>query len=93
MFISEYLNIDYEALDDAGVFDAVLEKDSAFFINVQRLKQTEEPLFIGAYERINNFFRGIATILEAAEKKGEEDKFFREAFSDLFMPAPNTTLK
>lgn len=79
MFISEYLNIDYEALDDAGVFDAVLEKDSAFFINVQRLKQTEEPLFIGAYERINNFFRGIATILEAAEKKGEEDKFFREA--------------
>lgn len=79
MFVSEYLEIDYEDLDDAGVFDAVLEKDSAFFINLQRLKRTDEPEFVHSYERIQRFFTDIATILEAAESKNETDKFFREA--------------
>lgn len=79
MFISEYLDIDYERLEDEGVFDAVLEKDSAFFINVQRLKQTLEPEFLNSYKRIQKFFTEIATILEAAEKKDRSDKFYREA--------------
>ena len=79
MFVSEYLNIDYEDLDDAGVFDAFLEKDSAFFINIQRLKQTEEPEFLHSYERIRAFFTSIATILESADKKELSDKFYRTA--------------
>ena len=79
MFVSEYLDIDYEDLDDAGVFDAVLEKDSAFFINVQRLKQTEESEFLHSYERIREFFTSIATILESADKKDVSDKFYRAA--------------
>lgn len=79
MFVSEYLNIDYEDMDDAGVFDAILEKDSAFFINVQRLKKTEVPEFIHSYERIRNFFTSIATILEAADSKDQSDKFYRAA--------------
>ena len=81
MFVSEYLDIDYEDLDDAGVFDAVLEKDSAFFINVQRLKQTEEPEFLHSYERIRDFFTSIATILESADKKDISDKFYRAALN------------
>lgn len=79
MFVSEYLEIDYEELDDAGVFDAVLEKDSAFFINVQRLKQTAVPEFLGSYTRIQEFFAKIAEILDAADNKSPSDKFFREA--------------
>lgn len=79
MFVSEYLRIDDEDLYDAGVFDAVLEKDSAFFINVQRLKQTEEPEFLHSHERIRQFFTSIATILEAAENKDRSDKFYRAA--------------
>ena len=79
MFVSEYLDIDYEDLDDAGVFDAVLEKDSAFFINVQRLKLTEESEFLHSYERIREFFTSIATILESADKKDVSDKFYRAA--------------
>ena len=81
MFVSEYLDIDYEDLDDAGVFDAVLEKDSAFFINVQRLKQTEEPEFVHSYERIRDFFTSIATILESADKKVISDKLYRAALN------------
>ena len=81
MFVSEYLDIEYEDLEDAGVFDAVLEKDSAFFINVQRLKQTEEPEFLHSYERIREFFTSIATILESADKKDVCDKFFRAALN------------
>lgn len=79
MFVSEFLKIDYEELEKAGVFDAVIEKDSAFFINLQRLKRTEEPEFVHSYERIQKFFTNIATILEAAESRDEKDIFFREA--------------
>ena len=81
MFVSEYLDIDYEELDNIGVFDAVLEKDSAFFINIQRLKQTGEPEFVHSYERIRSFFLDIATILEAADEKADSDKFYRAALN------------
>ena len=63
------------------MFDAVLEKDSAFFINVQRLKKTEVPEFIHSYERIRNSFTSIATIPEAADSKERSDKFFRAALA------------
>ncbi len=83
MFVSEYLDIDYEDMDDAGVFDAVLERDSAFFINVQRLKKTEVPEFIHSYEQIRAFFTSIATILEAADEKKQSDKFYRAALNQF----------
>ena len=61
MLVSDYFNLDYEDLDDAGIFDAVLEKDSAFFINIQRLKETNCPEFQESYSRIREFFESIAT--------------------------------
>lgn len=75
MIISEYLNIDYEDLDAVGVFDAVFKKGSAFYINVQRQKLTEETKFLQSYERIKDFFTSIATILESADKMDISDKF------------------
>ncbi len=79
MLISDYFNLDYDDLKDAGIFDAVLEKDSAFFINIQRLKETKCPEFKESYSRIREFFESIATLLDAAEVKGIEDKFYRAA--------------
>lgn len=79
MLISDYFNLDYEDLDDAGIFDAVLEKDSAFFINIQRLKETNCPEFQESYSRIREFFESIAVLLEAAESKSNDDKFYRVA--------------
>ena len=42
MFVSDYFELEderYEQFIDMGVFDALLDKDSSFFINVIRLKK------------------------------------------------------
>ena len=44
MLLSDYLQIG-EALENVGVFDPVLDKDNAFFINIQRLKETTTSEF------------------------------------------------
>ena len=43
MFVSDYLQLNEEQFDhfvEMGVFDALLDKDSNFFINVIRLKKS-----------------------------------------------------
>ena len=82
MLLSDYLQIG-EALENVGVFDPVLDKDNAFFINIQRLKETTTPEFEGSYERINDFFRKIIKLLDRAEQKNVKDTYFRAAF-DIF---------
>ena len=80
MFVSEYIGI--ENLEAAGVFDAVMDRDSHFFINILRLKATTVPEFKESYEKVNEFFRGIAKLLAAASVKDtSKDKFFRAAFA------------
>lgn len=54
MFLSDYLEIG-DSLENIGVFDPVLDKDNAFFINIQRLKETTTPEFQDSYEKINDF--------------------------------------
>ena len=72
-----------EALENIGVFDSVLDKDNAFFINIQRLKATTTPEFKGSYDRINDFFRKIIKLLDRAEQKSVKDIYFRTAL-DIF---------
>ena len=79
MFLSDYLEIG-DSLENIGVFDPVLDKDNAFFINIQRLKETTTPEFQDSYEKINDFFRKIIKLLNRAEWKSEKDTFFRAAF-------------
>ncbi len=78
MLLSDYLKIG-SCLDENGIFDQVLEKDSHFFINLQRLKKTTVPEFQNAYSTIQDFFRKIIKLLEKAEKKHASDTFFRQA--------------
>ena len=75
-FISEYLSLDRE-LEELGVFDAILDEDSNFFINLIRLKNTQVPEFKTSYKKINDFFSRIATLLDVSDKKG--DKFYNTA--------------
>lgn len=87
MFVSDYFELDYE-LEAKGVFDSIIDKDSHYFINLVRLKKAQTPEFRYAYQRINDYFTGIATLLNVAEKKDRSDKFYREAlrkfdFSEL----------
>ena len=77
MFLSKFLGID---LSKAGVFDALLDKDSNFFINVVRLRESGVPEFIEAYSQMNLFFEEIAILLDNAdEPDAKKDKIYREA--------------
>ena len=49
-FISDYFNKNF---DSAGVFDAVMDSDSHYFINVIRLKDAKTPEFAESYKKIN----------------------------------------
>lgn len=52
MFVSDYFQLNDEMMDkmdSLGVFDALLDKDSRFFINIIRLKSSTVPEFIEAY--------------------------------------------
>lgn len=79
-FISEYLCLNNE-FEELGVFDAILDEDSNFFINLIRLKNTQVPEFKTSYKKINDFFSIIATLLDVSDKKG--DKFYNTALKNF----------
>lgn len=84
MFVSDYFQLNDEMLDrmdSLGVFDALLDKDSSFFINIIRLKSSTVPEFIEAYQHINSFFSDVATLLDAADAPSMKDKMYASARS------------
>ena len=81
MFISEFLNIETSLFEEAGVFDALLNVDSHFFINIVRLKESTIPEFKEAYDHINQFFSDIATLLDMADNPSRHDVMYRSARS------------
>lgn len=85
MFLSDHLGIGMY-FDDNGIFDPIMETDSNFFINIQRLKKAETPEFQGSYERINEFFRKIIKLLNKASQKNEQDIFYRQALNLFDFP-------
>lgn len=78
MFLSDYLEIG-GYFDEHGIFDPIMETDSHFFINIQRLKKVNTPEFLGSYEKINAFFRKIIKLLDKASEKNNGDLFYRQA--------------
>ena len=82
MFVSDYFQLSDEQYDQMlalGLFDAILDKDSNFYINIIRLKQSTVPEFQEAYRHLNRFFSEIATLLDCAETPSLRDKFYRTA--------------
>lgn len=76
IFISEFFDLENE-LNDAGVFDAIINSDSNFFINLLRLKKAKTPEFQKAHNRINEFFRKIMVLLDSSTQKN--DKLYKAA--------------
>ena len=76
--ISDYFDVDF---DSYGVFDAVIDADSHYFINVTRLKDATTPEFISSYQKINDYFGMIALLLDQAQQKTRKDRFYREALN------------
>lgn len=88
MLLSDYIHLGTK-LDQYGVFDPILDKDSHFFINIQRLKRTKVPEFVGSCDSIHEFFRKIIKLLDRAEQKNVRDTFFKQARNLFEFPEVN----
>ena len=78
MLLSDYLGLG-EKLDLRGVFDPIMNEDSNFFINLQRLKKTNIPEFSNSYQRIHDYFRRIIKLLDKAQDADKTDVFYKQA--------------
>ena len=88
MFVSDYLMLNEEQREmmrSMGVFDAILDTDSKFSINIIRLRDSTVPEFIDAYNHIKRFFSEIATLLDAADRPSMEDKMYRSARKKFYL--------
>lgn len=81
MLLSDYLGFDRKVFKVKGVFNPIMEKDSHFFINLQRLRSTEIPEFVDSYEKIQKFFRKTIKLLHKATSKDTSDLFFKQALN------------
>ena len=76
VFVSDEfkLGLKFEKL---GVFDSLMDKDSNFFINIKRLRDTKVPEFRDSYNNINSYFRELGILLKASKNPG--DKLYKTA--------------
>lgn len=86
VLFSKNFNISEEIMSELGVFDAFLDEDSPFFINIKLLQQCTIPEFKASYDRINDYFRGIGLLLK---KASPHDKLYRTAYSKFNFPEVN----
>ena len=82
-FISEFFELENE-LEELGVFDSIMNKDSHFFINLLRLKRAKTPEFANAYKRINDFFGRLMLLLDGSKEK--YDKLYNAALNIFDFP-------
>lgn len=80
MLLTEYLNTDID-FGKYGVFEPVIDRDSHFFINLQRLRHTEVPEFRDSLQLINaHFEKIIKLLLQAKAKDCKRDNFYKNTF-------------
>ena len=80
---SDYLGIEPTFLEDRGAFDLILDCDSGFFINFQRVKSATTPEFQTSGDRIRENLRKVGILLSHSKHRG--DRFYREAYNLLDM--------
>lgn len=67
--------------------DVFLDEDSHFFINIKRLQATDVPEFIGAYDKVNQYFDKIGLLLKVSHSN--KDRTYRKAFKLFDFPEVN----
>jgi len=85
LFTTEF-NISKEKIQELGTFDAFLDEDSSFFINLKRLKECTLQEFADSYNKINKRFREIGLLLKSATPN---DRLYREAIKKFDFPEVN----
>lgn len=86
ILFSKEFGISKEEIVRNDLFDVLIDEDSHFFINIKRLKQTDIPEFIGAYNKINEYFRRIGLLLKLSNIN---DKSYRTAVKMFNFPEVN----
>lgn len=81
MFLTDYLGEYNDYFNENGIFDPIMETDSKFFINIQRLKTAETLEFQDSYEKINKLFKKIIKLLDKASQKSTIDLLFKQALT------------
>lgn len=85
LFTTEF-KISKEKLKELGVFDALLDEDSSFFINIKCLKECTIPEFVGSYDKINSRFREIGLLLKMSSPGS---RLYHEAYGKFDFPEVN----
>ncbi|HBL50486.1 MAG TPA: hypothetical protein DDZ65_09620, partial [Firmicutes bacterium] len=85
--LSTEFNIPEEKLQQIGLFNVFLDEDSHFFINIKRLQATTVSEFIGAYEKVNQYFHEIGLLLKTS--RSNKDRTYREAIRRFDFPEVN----
>lgn len=86
MLLSQYLKLG-SRFEASGVFDLILNYDSNYFININRIKYTRVKEFESAYNTINNYFTQIAILLK--HSKNKNDIFYKKALESFKFPEVN----
>jgi hypothetical protein len=75
--VSDFLNIEAEAFEASGAFDAVLDVDARFYIDPHLLASSTAEEFAGAYEKVKKHFGDILRLLSHSKVRG--DSMWRQA--------------
>ena len=86
ILFSKEFNIPISKMKELGIFDAFLDEDSPFFINVKLLQQCKIPEFKGSYEKVNNYFHNIGMLLK---NSSPNDILYRKAYKRFHFPEVN----
>lgn len=62
-YLSDYLNVPASELDKLGILDGHLERDSAYYLNIENIKDTKIPEFKNGYQNIVKVFDDICLLL------------------------------
>jgi hypothetical protein len=81
---SKYIGVHSAVLVDAGVFDAILDRDSKLFLDPHLLKHTDVPELTGGYEKLQNKFLSIKQLL--VNSRSEGDVFWKAAVKQMKWP-------
>jgi hypothetical protein len=81
---SEHFAVDPDEMEDLGVFDPILERDSPFAINPKLLDSTTVPELRGGHDLVLQRFIDVMTLLEHAEVG--RGAMWRSAFELFYFP-------
>ena len=83
---SKHFNINPQAFEELGVFNAYIDEDSKFHVDPLLLRGSKIPEFEDAYDVFLNYFRGFVPLVKHVEKPIMTDPFFSRMVDRFTFP-------